>query len=204
MQILPINDYQNSKNTNFKNMEITEAANSIVKKLKKTDFNFIKETKERLSTLNHWDLIIDKSKNWQEVFNIKFVNKYNKSLVYEQEIIPIRKEGNKVRISSTDEKAEDLIFPNEERAQALVDLYNKQLKMYEKNYISHPLQISPILRIKNAADEIEFLDEAYEYMAKITPDLYSKTTDTEAEIIKNTKEKPLLLRIMEKLIYIDD
>ena len=204
MQILPINDYQNSKNTNFKNMEITEAANRIIKKLKKTDFNFIKETKERLSTLNHWDLIIDKSKNWQEVFNIKFVNKYNKSLVYEQEIIPIRKEGNKVRISSTDEKAEDLIFPNEERAQALVDLYNKQLKIYEKNYISHPLQIPPILRIKNAADEIEFLDEAYEYMAKITPDLYNKATDTEAEIIKNTKEKPLLLRIMEKLIYIDD
>ncbi len=204
MQILPINDYQNSKNTNFKNMEITEAANSIIKKLKKTDFNFIEETKERLSTLNHWDLIIDKSKNWQEVFNIKFVNKYNKSLVYEQEIIPIRKEGNKVRISSTDEKAEDLIFPNEERAQALVDLYNKQLKIYEKNYISHPLQIPPILRIKNAADEIEFLDEAYEYMAKITPDLYNKATDTEAEIIKNTKKKPLLLRIMEKLIYIDD
>ncbi len=203
MQILPVNNYPNNNKTSFKNIIITEAGNKALGSLNPQQHLQFSGMKKELGNLIHWDMIIDKSKNWMEIIHIKFVNKFDKNMVHEIGITPVSRNKNRVKVYSP-YKTTEITFPNEERAKALMDMYIEQLNIYERDDIQHDTSRPMFCKIQEAVKEIKFLDEAYEYMAKINPNLYSKAEETETDVVKTPTKKSWLMKLFDRLCCYDE
>ena len=162
---MQVNNTLNTNNTSFRNLTLTRDARVIVNKMTEPERKEFKKIAKSISDTMHWNLKLKADELNKDRFSCSFVNKHNPKDIFPGGYWIYDINENRVSIASLSTKGktryEDLVFPNEERVEAMMDMDKKHTSAILSNSTGGILS-----RIKQLAEQIRFLDEAYEYKMK--------------------------------------
>ena len=163
---MQVNNISNKNNTSFGKLTLTKDARAIVSKMNEPDKKEFMTIARSISDTVHWNLRLKADTLNTDKFSCSFVNKHNPKDIFPGGYWIYNINGNRVSIASLSTKGktryEDLIFPNEERVKSMINMDNEHTSIILSRKEDNPI----LSRIKRLAQQLRFLDEAYEYKIK--------------------------------------